>query len=100
MKKQKEQLPLRIAKTVLVIAIITGLGTIIFGGGVVIMKYYNGEVNNSKPFKQLPALCKNNFDCPLQMKCENFICVDVGCIKEGGSFPPPISPKYTKRPRA
>jgi len=45
-QKQKESLSVIIAKTALVIAIITGLGTIIFGGGVVIMKYYNSEVSN------------------------------------------------------
>ena len=45
-QKQKEPLPLMIAKTVLAIAVFTGLGTIIIGGGVVIMKYYNSEVNN------------------------------------------------------
>jgi len=45
-QKQKESLSVMIAKTVLAIAVITGLGTIIIGGGVLIMKYYNGEVNN------------------------------------------------------
>jgi len=44
-RKQKEPLSLRVAKITLAIVITTGLGTIIVGGGVVIMKYYNGKIN-------------------------------------------------------
>lgn len=53
-QKQKESLSVMIAKTAMAIAAITGIGTIIFGGGVVIMKYYNSEVNNQiiKPVDQ------------------------------------------------
>jgi len=41
--------------------------------------------------------CKNDFDCPSQMKCENSICVDVGCVPEGGAIPGgSISPEYRK----
>ncbi len=34
-----------------------------------------------------PISCKDSIDCPLQMKCENHVCVDVGCIGEGGTGP-------------
>ncbi len=34
-----------------------------------------------------PISCKDSLDCPLQMKCENHVCVDVGCIEEGGMGP-------------
>ncbi len=48
-------------KTLLAILIFTGLGTIIFGGGVVIMKYYNGEINNkiAEPAKNMVEHKKN-----------------------------------------
>ncbi len=87
---KKESLSVMTAKTLLAVLLFAGIGTIIIGGGYIV-----GEYQKDKSNKTLLTLCKNNFDCPLQMKCENFICVDVGCIKEGGSFPPPISPKYT-----
>ena len=38
--------------------------------------------------------CDNNLDCPAQMKCENSICVDVGCVEAGGTIPGAISPEY------
>ena len=31
--------------------------------------------------------CSDSLDCPKLMKCENSICVDVGCIEEGGMGP-------------
>jgi len=31
--------------------------------------------------------CESYLDCPSQMKCENFVCVDVGCIEEGQRIP-------------
>ncbi|MBU4493012.1 MAG: hypothetical protein KKA61_01455, partial [Nanoarchaeota archaeon] len=31
--------------------------------------------------------CIDNFDCPSGMKCENSVCVDVGCIEEGQRTP-------------
>ena len=31
--------------------------------------------------------CNDSLDCPSQMKCENSVCVDVGCIKEGEMGP-------------
>ncbi len=31
--------------------------------------------------------CTDNLDCPEQMKCENFGCVDVGCVEEGQRTP-------------
>jgi hypothetical protein len=33
-------------------------------------------------------------DCPFGMRCENSTCVDVGCVKEGGTIPGAISPDY------
>lgn len=38
--------------------------------------------------------CIDNLDCPSQMKCENKICVDVGCVEEGDFIPGAISPEY------
>ena len=79
-QKQKESLSIMIAKTVLVIAILTGLGTIIFGGGVVIMKYYNGEVNNRiiKPVEQETENCAKEgesiFLMPLSKKVKRHCC--------------------------
>ena len=34
-----------------------------------------------------PISCKDSLDCPLQMECENHVCVDVGCLGEGKVFP-------------
>ncbi len=34
-----------------------------------------------------PILCKDSLDCPIKMKCKNFVCIDVGCIKEGQRIP-------------
>jgi len=70
-QKQKEPLSLMIAKTVLAIAVFTGLGTIIIGGGVVIMKYYNSEVNNRiiEPVDQ-----EENYYDVLEKKCDNDSC--------------------------
>ena len=79
---KKESLSIMIVKTLLAVIIFAGVGTIIIGGGLLI-----GKQKNDGPNKILPTTCKNNFDCPLQMKCKIFICVDAGCIKEGGSFP-------------
>ena len=31
--------------------------------------------------------CNDNFDCPEKMKCDNSICVDVGCLGEGEVVP-------------
>ena len=31
--------------------------------------------------------CKDSLDCPSQMKCENSVCIDVGCIEEGHRTP-------------
>jgi len=31
--------------------------------------------------------CNDSLDCPSQMKCENSVCVDIGCIKEGEMGP-------------
>jgi len=71
-QKQKEPLPIMIVKTVLAIAVLTGLGTIIFGGGVVIMKYYNSEVNNEmvKPVNQE----KENYYDVLEKRCAGDSC--------------------------
>ena len=64
---KKEPLSIMIAKTALAIAIITGIGTIIFGGGVVIMKYYGNEVNNrtARPVDQETEWrnCEQDSDC-------------------------------------
>ena len=70
-QKQKEPLFLMIVKITLAIAVFTGLGTIIIGGGVVIMKYYNSEVNDrtAKPVNQ----SQNYYDV-LEKKCNNDSC--------------------------
>ena len=41
-----------------------------------------------------PKTCKDNFDCPPQMKCDKDICVDVGCLNEGEAPPGAINPEY------
>ncbi|MEA1924863.1 MAG: cellulase family glycosylhydrolase [Candidatus Altiarchaeota archaeon] len=35
----------------------------------------------------IKPVCVNSLDCPSQMKCENSVCIDVGCIEEGGTGP-------------
>ncbi|MDA3815233.1 MAG: cohesin domain-containing protein, partial [Patescibacteria group bacterium] len=49
--------------------------------------------------EQLPVRngCNNNLDCPMQMKCENNVCVSVGCVEEGEIIPGAISPEYRER---
>ena len=71
-QKQKEPLPLMIAKTVLAISVFTGLGTIIIGGGVVIMKYYNSEVNN-RIVEPVNQETENYYDV-LEKKCAGDNC--------------------------
>ena len=78
---KKEPLSLMTVKILLAVLIFIALGTIVIGGAYLIRKQENDKLN-----KILPALCKNNFDCPLQTKCKNYICVDTGCVKDGGSF--------------
>lgn len=39
--------------------------------------------------------CADSLDCPTKMKCENAVCVDVGCLGEGETSPGAISPEYT-----
>lgn len=38
--------------------------------------------------------CSDDLDCPPKMKCESGMCVDVGCVEEGGLIPGAISPQY------
>jgi len=71
-QKQKEPLSIMIAKTALAIAVITGIGTIIFGGGMVIMKYYNSEVNN-RVVKTVDRETENYYDV-LEKKCAGDSC--------------------------
>ncbi len=72
-QKQKEPLSIMIAKTTLAIAIFTGLGTIIIGGGVVIMKYYNSEVNNR--IVETVDQEKENYYDALEKKCNTKCCL-------------------------
>jgi len=53
----------------------------------------NGKCN-SEPIVNIS--CNVDFDCPSQMKCENLMCIDVGCVGEGSMTPGPISPEYRK----
>ena len=71
-QKQKEPLSLMIVKIALAIAVFTGLGTIIIGGGVVIMKYYNSEVNN-RIMKPINQETENYYDV-LEEKCNGDNC--------------------------
>ena len=87
MPNKKEPLSIIAVKTLLAVIIFAGVGTIIIVGGWLI-----GKQKNDGPNKILPTICKNNFDCPSQMKCKNYICVDVGCLKEGESSPGAIDP--------
>ena len=42
--------------------------------------------------------CKDNSECPIKMKCENYVCVDVGCVEEGHRIPiTAISPEGFKQ---
>jgi len=61
-----------IAKTVLAIAIFTGLGTIVIGGGVVIMKYYGNEVSD-RIVKPVDQETENYYDV-LEKKCAGDNC--------------------------
>lgn len=38
--------------------------------------------------------CNDDLDCPTGEKCEDYGCVDAGCVAEGDSLPGPISPEY------
>ena len=76
-QKQKEQLPLRIAKITLAIAVITGIGTIIFGGGYIIWKYNKKETSSD---------VSKVYDLNKKEKCEKsggkwdaVICNHPGC---------------------
>jgi hypothetical protein len=39
--------------------------------------------DKSDNYFSIAISCKDSLDCPSQMKCENSICFDVGCIEEG-----------------
>lgn len=39
------------------------------------------------PENSVPYSCKDSLDCPKLMKCENSVCIDVGCIEEGKTGP-------------
>jgi len=38
--------------------------------------------------------CSDDLDCPVKMKCEDNICVDVGCVEEGRGLPFIGPPEY------
>ena len=38
--------------------------------------------------------CDDSGDCPSEMKCENNVCVDVGCAEEGEGLPGAISTEH------
>ncbi len=86
-QKQKEPLSLMIAKTILAIAVFTGIGTIIFGGGVVIMKYYGNEANNKivEPVNQETGNCA---------KAGESVGSCVGCKKCCQGLQPMVNLKY------
>jgi len=75
---KKEPLSIVIVKTLLVVTIFTGIGTIIFGGGVLIMKFHNSEINGRiiKPVDQeienyynlLESKCGDNGCCLSSLK--------------------------------
>lgn len=44
----------------------------------------------------VPKTCSQNTDCPENYKCENSICVPVGCVGEGNFTPGTISPEELK----
>ncbi len=79
-----------ITKTILAITVITGLGTIIFGGGVVIMKYYktsNDQPNNKiwnsiyKCSEEHPEFCDKS--CQVDSDCIPSCTHNMGCIRSG-----------------
>ena len=47
---------------------------------------YPEEEIYTKESKELIS-CKDSLDCPSGMKCENYLCVNVGCIGEGMTGP-------------
>ena len=61
---------------------------------------YINQVSDTKPVEldtnQVKEFisCRENLDCPSQMKCEDSVCVDVGCVGEGEMLPGPIAPEY------
>lgn len=79
-------------------------GTYRVKAGVTVKEYENYIVIGEEKFiissneftiKEKKSIsCDNDFDCPIKMKCENHVCVDVGCIEEGHRTPiTPISPE-------
>lgn len=56
----------------------------------------NNQIDNKvTPIEnKIDGICKDNFDCPDGEKCEENVCVDVGCVSEGKSIPGAISPDY------
>jgi len=38
--------------------------------------------------------CVDDFDCKAGEKCDNGVCIDVGCVTEGNDLPGSIAPEY------
>ena len=81
---KKEPLSIIIVKTLLIVAIFTGVGTIIFGGGVLIMKFHNSEMN-SRIVKPVDQEIENYYNL-LENKCAGDSCClsSLGTMKQGG----------------
>lgn len=81
-------------------AIIFGIMTLIIGFfiGILIMNPTPPTTTTTIPATTTTITeiisCSDDFDCPSKMKCENSVCVDVGCVGEDESIPSmSINPK-------
>ena len=78
---------MKIKKLYILIIAIFIIGIVIISLSVLVLKKKNKVIS-----------CNNDFDCPEKMKCENFVCVDVGCVGEGEVIPATsISPEGFKK---
>ena len=69
---KKDPLSIIIVKTLLAVAIFTGVGTIVVGGGVLIVKFYSGGINDKK-VKPINQKTENYYNL-LESKCAGNSC--------------------------
>ena len=73
---QKESLSTSMPKLILAVVLIVCVGAVIIGGYLIF-----------KEKKIIPCHSGYDSDCPLQMRCEGQVCVNVGCADEGEVVP-------------
>ena len=76
---------MKVKKTYILIGLVL-IAVMIMGSWFILQSDFRTHKKEKKEF----VSCNDDFDCPEKMKCDNFICVDVGCLR-GGEVVPPVA---------